>query len=351
LEVGEFKCLYARTLTSLEAISDEIHEQRRVRRLTQLRCSTAAVARSVEALSAGGAGELVYHPLMDSTEFLSLSKEEEEEEEEVDEGENIDCSDASVDRNASNLSLSVSTGRLDTSLADKQYNTGSPHHSTADQESGSTVDKQTISTVDRKSISKVERQFSSMLDRQSCSTVTVHPRPSPTVDINEDVFTAVIEDSDSPVCPSILCPLPGIHSLSGGSVGVHNPARQFFLRPSSSREDMLSDRGGGEGEGGGGSETESVSSSFASLVVLDDEQIESMMCETGEYRRFIESMDSESSARYNKLSLPAKLGYLKDYVSFDPIWASEEEDEVVCVSSPDNEVREEGESVGGVHLL
>ena len=90
-----------------------------------------------------------------------------------------------------------------------------------------------------------------------------------------------------------------------------------FLRPNSSREDVLGD---------GGSETESITSSFASANMLDDEQIESLMLETADYQKFLAKMDALESDRFKQMSLPAKLSYLKNYVKFEPIWVDEDLD-------------------------
>lgn len=90
-----------------------------------------------------------------------------------------------------------------------------------------------------------------------------------------------------------------------------------YLRPNRSHDDFLVD---------GSSETESITSSFASAAMLDDEQIESLMLETTAYHDFLAKMDSNECDHFKQMSLPGKLSYLKNYVNFEPIWVDDEHD-------------------------
>ena len=87
--------------------------------------------------------------------------------------------------------------------------------------------------------------------------------------------------------------------------------RSPFLHPNRSREDLLDEV----------SDNESITGSLASLSVLDDEQIESLMMETGEYITFLAKQTEEcTSSSPSKRTLPVKLAYLQDYVKFDHEW-------------------------------
>ena len=92
-----------------------------------------------------------------------------------------------------------------------------------------------------------------------------------------------------------------------------------FLRPNRrSREDLLDELG---------SDTESLTGSMASVSVLDDEAIENLMMETGDYVHFLaqhsEICPQEGASKV--LTLPAKLSYLQEYVKFNPEWVEKQE--------------------------
>lgn len=70
------------------------------------------------------------------------------------------------------------------------------------------------------------------------------------------------------------------------------------------------------------SDNDSQSESIASQSVLDDDQIQSLMleCPASDYSKFIARMDSRDSKKYKRMSLPIKLSYLENYMTFKPIW-------------------------------
>lgn len=74
------------------------------------------------------------------------------------------------------------------------------------------------------------------------------------------------------------------------------------------------------------SDKDSVTSSYVNANVLSDEQIESLMLETGDYKKTLEKMNPAELGQFKGLELPAKLSYLQDYVNFDPIWIEDDFD-------------------------
>ena len=81
-----------------------------------------------------------------------------------------------------------------------------------------------------------------------------------------------------------------------------------FLRPNRSREDLLDEA----------SDNESITGSMASMSVLDDEQIESLMLETSDYVNFLSRHGNLEAEKFKSLTLPAKLSYLQNYMHFRP---------------------------------
>lgn len=62
---------------------------------------------------------------------------------------------------------------------------------------------------------------------------------------------------------------------------------------------------------------------MASVSVLDDEALENLMMETGDYVTFLAQHSHLTPADTPALTLPAKLSYLQDYVKFTPEWLPE----------------------------
>jgi len=287
--VADSKRFYATTLHSLESVSDEIHAGRRERRLAQLRRAKRSD------------GSLLYHPLMSSTELLSH----------------------------------------DADFTEDPQGTSTGH---ANPVRGAGVRQYVGRSVDsppdaRLSLSNIEEQ-----PRRS-SLGTIEPLKLPTQHVPDK--TCVSPDSGI-LLPCFISPTDERKASTKASNADVNHVRRNaevlaliasakqapvrpFLKPAGSREDFLSD--------GGGSETESVTSSFASATVLDDEQIESLMVVTGDYHTFLNAMDSDTTAQYRRMSLPAKLGYLKDYVNFEPIWINENDCDVCgkCLRDGDDQ--------------
>ncbi len=87
-----------------------------------------------------------------------------------------------------------------------------------------------------------------------------------------------------------------------------------FLRPNRSRDDLFDE---------GGSDCESITGSMASMSVMDDEQIENLMMETGSYVSFL-AKHAEAEPGRSTQTLPSRLSYLQDYVKFQPEWVDEE---------------------------
>ena len=81
-----------------------------------------------------------------------------------------------------------------------------------------------------------------------------------------------------------------------------------FLRPNRSRDDLLEEA----------SDNESIPGSMASVSVLDDDQIESLMLETGDFVNFLSRQDEGEVERIKSMTLPAKLSYLQSYMHFRP---------------------------------
>ena len=96
-------------------------------------------------------------------------------------------------------------------------------------------------------------------------------------------------------CMARLAPghLPDIIRQTNAEILAEVPRRPvpvlLSLRPNSSREDIFNDSGGV-------SLSETDTSSFLSGSMLDDEQIESLTLQMGDYHRFLEAMDSNESA-------------------------------------------------------
>ena len=57
---------------------------------------------------------------------------------------------------------------------------------------------------------------------------------------------------------------------------------------------------------------------MASVSVLDDDQIESLMLETGDFVNFLATQDEHEAEKIKSMTLPAKLSYLSNYMSFKP---------------------------------
>jgi hypothetical protein len=65
-----------------------------------------------------------------------------------------------------------------------------------------------------------------------------------------------------------------------------------------------------------------MTGSVASMSVLDDEQIENLMMETGTYVSFL-AKHAEAGPSPSTQTLPSKLSYLQDYVKFNAQWVDE----------------------------
>ncbi len=112
----------------------------------------------------------------------------------------------------------------------------------------------------------------------------------------------------------IMASLQRAKGLGSATSSRTSMSSRPFLRPNPrSRDDLLDD-----------GDTESISGSFASASMLDDDQIESLMMETGEYSRFLEQLDEREAKKWKRRSLPAKLGYLEGHMTFDPVWLDPE---------------------------
>jgi len=81
-------------------------------------------------------------------------------------------------------------------------------------------------------------------------------------------------------------------------------ARQRFLRLHRASHDNLLDEF-----------SDTDSESIASVSMLDDEQVESLMQETSEYVDFLTKLDATNPLLVRRMSLPGKLNYLTNYVS------------------------------------
>ena len=81
-------------------------------------------------------------------------------------------------------------------------------------------------------------------------------------------------------------------------------ARQRFLRLHRASHDNLLDEF-----------SDTDSESIASVSMLDDEQVESLMQETSEYVDFLTKLDATNPVLVRRMSLPGKLNYLTNYVS------------------------------------
>lgn len=98
------------------------------------------------------------------------------------------------------------------------------------------------------------------------------------------------------------------------------------------------------------SDLESVTSSYVGANLLSDEQIESLMLDTSDYRKLLEGMSTAEIGRFKDLELPAKLSYLQKYLNFDPIWIEDDFDGCVrksrqLVESPPRPVLSAGSNI------
>lgn len=98
------------------------------------------------------------------------------------------------------------------------------------------------------------------------------------------------------------------------------------------------------------SDLESVTSSYIGANLLSDEQIESLMLDTSDYKKLLEGMSTTEIGHFKDLELPAKLSYLQKYLNFDPIWIEDDFDGCVrnskqLVASPPRPVLSAGSSI------
>lgn len=280
--VAEAKVLYAETLHNLERISDEIHQKRREARHRRKR------------LSKQNGANVIYHPLMNSSEseeeiFIDLVPSNKQE----------PTGDPVTERQVLTDPLNAVNDGLKTS-------TLSPDKSTT-----AAKERNTLVSTDTLRRSKVgncadaaERQTGKNAPGNPAVSLTTTPLTpsgnstgSPEADPDQIRFNA-----------EIMATITQSKSSS-----MSRP----YLRPNRSHDDFLCD---------GNSETESITSSFASAAMLDDEQIESLMLETTAYHDFLGKMDSSECDSFKRMSLPGKLSYLKNYVNFEPIWVDDEHD-------------------------
>lgn len=277
--VTEAKAVYAETLHNLERISDEIHQKRREARHRRKR------------LLKQNGGNIIYHPLMNSSESSS-------DEEEI----FIDL---------------VPPGSEDAKGADCQVpadplhvrERGFPAPRNPPQRSRSPVEgtgEELGSKRDDVISDAASNERPTRKDAESQPTVSLTTTPSSPRTPPGNSGGSPEADPDQ-----IRCNAEIMASIS------RSKSSRPYLRPNRSHDDFLVD---------GSSETESVTSSFASAAMLDDEQIESLMLETTAYHDFLAKMDSNECDHFKRMSLPGKLGYLKNYVNFEPIWVDDEHD-------------------------
>lgn len=281
--VAEAKVLYAETLHNLERISDEIHQKRREARHRRKR------------LSKQNGANVIYHPLMNSSEseeeiFIDLVPSNKQEA----------SGDPVTERQVPTDPLNAVNNGLKTSAPDRS--------ATAAKEKNTSLSTDVLrrSKVSNSAdaAAAAERQKGKNAPGNSAVSLTTTPLTpsgnstgSPEADSDQIRFNA-----------EIMATITQSKSSS-----MSRP----YLRPNRSHDDFLCD---------GSSETESITSSFASAAMLDDEQIESLMLETTAYHDFLGKMDSSESDSFKRMSLPGKLSYLKNYVNFEPIWVDDEHD-------------------------
>lgn len=298
--VVKAKAIYAETLHNLEGISDEIHKKRREARRRQKRL-----------LKKNGGGSVIYHPLMNSSE----SSEEEEE--------------VFVDLIPPVKGEAKGTAITECQVLNDPLNVlgrGFPVSRNSLQRSKLPVkDKYVLSSTANKGLDFKPERINGV--------AALDERPVKTNVVSRQAVSL----TTTPSSPRMLFGNPGGSPDSDpdqircnaeimASISRLKSSRPY-LRPNRSHDDFLGD---------GNSETESGASSFASATMLGDEQIESLMLETAAYHEFLAKMDSSECDHFNRMSLPCKLSYLKNYVTFEPIWVDEQDVTSRSPSDPDD---------------
>lgn len=315
--MAKAKASYAQTLRNLEKISDEIHHRRRRRERRRAKASASAEKK----------GPVIYHPLMNS------SPEEDSGNDQTtsgDEGAHSLSVDSVTDATPSSSSIAQTS---DVQCDSNKENWCKPRNSVLESSDSKPLNSQ-LPNADRSRLvpngnGKNERNVQSVKSpaKVPCSTST-----------NESLILS--PDADTEQIRMNAAVMAAI-SRSKQQRVISSP----FLRPNSSRDDFLVD----------GSETDSVSGSFVSGSVcnLDDDQIESLMRDTDEYRRIVATMDATESDHFSRLSLPARLRHLRDYFNFEPTWDDDDDDdgddvEISVAASDDRDLDTSGWDTSGI---
>lgn len=283
--VAEAKVLYAETLHNLERISDDIHQKRREARRQRKR------------LSKQNGANVIYHPLMNSSESS---------EEEI----FIDLLPPTKEETAEDPLNERQVLRDPLNAVDDSLKT--PMRPPCESTTLVAREKNALPSTDNSRMAKTgdaaaaaERRKGKNTPGNATVSLTTPLTPSgnstgsPEADPDQIRFNAEI--------------------MATITQSKSSTMSRPFLRPNRSHDDFLCD---------GSSETESITSSFASAAMLDDEQIESLMLETTAYHEFLSKLDTSESDRFKRMSLPGKLSYLKNYVNFEPIWVDDEHDPI-----------------------
>lgn len=326
--VQEAKKMYSEALNNLEKISDSIHQQRREAKLRHEMGDRGAGVGAEEPAPPpvdGDVGRSV-HVTVNRTNSQTQTESDMLDDRPASQGDFIDPLGCKRDQPCNGTSM-VDEGRMRPSLqADEK----------GQEQAGPVVKKEQDvqgSKIRSKSPSPVT---SPMVKRATAPRLAAaapsHLRP------DRDKQYLCVEDtetvSETVSSSDVITPGSGPSSVHTTAVTSpeteHEPeahvestrtnmeimeslqkAKNFksnFLRPNRSRDDLLEEA----------SDSESIPGSMASVSVLDDDQIENLMIETGDFVSFLAKHEEMDGEKVKSMTLPAKLSYLQSYISFKP---------------------------------
>ena len=310
IDVTTAKKSYSSALRSLEAISDRIHEQRKE---AQLRLEMGTRSEGV------GAEAPEPPPTIETSSEESLSPPCGH----TNDGVQVDQADSAVYNVCRQCSAKSAEGFSHKFNHRQLVNHGeTKKHPLSEEELAVKQSQYTHKPA-------VNTQ-GSHLEKCSNQNVTVNHTPGtprflvpPALDIpTVNVESATSEGSS--LSPTFISPDPESESdvdrartirtnaeIMESLQRAKGAAPRPFLRPNRGSRDSLLDET---------ADTDSLTGSMASVSMLDDEQVESLMVETGEYLTFLTRLDEQEKAQWSQMSLPSRLAYLETYMKSRPEW-------------------------------